>query len=260
MHEILAPLEAETVEEDGEYLEVIVLLVAHHIDHLVDGVVVEAHLSGADVLCHIHAGTVGAEQQFLVEALVGEISPHAVVGLAEEESLLKAFLHLVLALEISVRLVVDLVEAHAECLVGLIETSVDPVVHLLPQCADLRISGLPLDEHLVSFHDEWSLVLGFLLSLFLVHALSDELRFQFVALLFIVFVEEHVEVTNEVVALLVCRFGCDAVAPLDPSEHRLHDVYTTVVDDIGLDDFVAVGLHDLGEAPSEQVVAHVSEV
>ena len=112
----------------------------------------------------------------------------------------------------------------------------------------------------MGFHDERCLVLGFLLSLFLVHALSDELRFQFVALLFIVFVEEHVEVTDEVVALLVGCFGCDAVAPLDPSEHRLHDVDASVVDDIGLDDLVAVGLHDLGEAPSEQVVAHVSEM
>ena len=112
----------------------------------------------------------------------------------------------------------------------------------------------------MGFHDERCLVLGFLLSLFLVHALCDELCFQFVALLLIVFVEEHVEVTNEVVTLLVGRFGCDAVAPFDPSEHRLHDVYATVVDDIGLDDFVAVGLHDLREAPSEQVVAHVSEV
>jgi len=37
-------------------------------------------------------------------------------------------------------------------------------------------------------------------------------------------------------------------------------VDTSVVDDVGLDDLIAVGLHDLREAPAQQVVAHVSQV
>ena len=35
---------------------------------------------------------------------------------------------------------------------------------------------------------------------------------------------------------------------------------TTVVDDVGLDHFIAVCLHDLSQRPAEEVVAHVTEV
>jgi len=67
--------------------------------------------------------------------------------------------------------------------------------------------------------DEGSFILCLFLSFFFVHALCDELLFQFVALLFIMLVEEHVEVADEMVALLVGCLRCDAVAPFDPGEH-----------------------------------------
>ena len=60
MHQFLAPLESETVEEYGEHLEMVVLLVAHYIYHLVDGEVLESHLCCADILCHIYRGAIGA--------------------------------------------------------------------------------------------------------------------------------------------------------------------------------------------------------
>ena len=60
VYELLAPLEAEAVEQDRKHLEVVVLLVAHDVYHLVDGEVVEAHLGCADVLSHVHAGAVAA--------------------------------------------------------------------------------------------------------------------------------------------------------------------------------------------------------
>ena len=53
VHEALAPFKAETVEEEREDLEVIVLLVAHHIDHLVDGIVAETEFGSTDVLGHV---------------------------------------------------------------------------------------------------------------------------------------------------------------------------------------------------------------
>ena len=68
--QLLAPAEAQTVEQQREHLEVIVLLVAHDIYHLVDRIVSEAHLCGADVLRHIHARAVAAQQKLLVEAVV----------------------------------------------------------------------------------------------------------------------------------------------------------------------------------------------
>ena len=54
VYQFFAPLEAKTVQKDGEHLEVVVLLVAHHINHLVDGVVLEAHLSSTNILRHIY--------------------------------------------------------------------------------------------------------------------------------------------------------------------------------------------------------------
>ena len=100
--------------------------------------------------------------------------------------------------------------------------------------------------------DERSLFLG----LFGAHALLDE----FPDFGLIVFVEGNVKVTNQVVTLLACGLGCVAVAPLEPCEHRLADVDATVVDDVGLHNLVAVGLHNLGQAETQQVVAHVSQV
>ena len=37
-------------------------------------------------------------------------------------------------------------------------------------------------------------------------------------------------------------------------------MYATVVDDVGFHHLVAVGLHDFGKAPSQQVVAHMPQV
>ena len=65
--EVFAPFESETVEQERQNLEVIVLFVADDVDHLVDGVVLIAQLGGADILGHVDRGAVGAEQQLVVE-------------------------------------------------------------------------------------------------------------------------------------------------------------------------------------------------
>ena len=113
---------------------------------------------------------------------------------------------------------------------------------------------------MVSLLDERSLLLSFLLGIVLRHAFSDIFLLKLSALLFVMLVEEHIEVADEVVAFLTCRLRCAAVAPLDPGEHRLHDMNTTVVDDVRLHHAVAVGLKDLRKAPAEEVVTHVTEV
>ena len=75
MNKFLSPLETKPVEQDGEHLEVVVLLVAHDIYHLVNGEIGETHLGGAYILGHVNAGSVGTEQQFLVETFVCEVGP-----------------------------------------------------------------------------------------------------------------------------------------------------------------------------------------
>ena len=245
MYEFLAPFESEAVEKDGEHLEMVVLLVAHHIYHLVDREVLETHLGSADVLCHIHRCAVGAQQQFLVESLAGKVSPHRVVLVSLEESLGESFLHLCLSLEVSFRLIVYLVEAHSKSLVSLVEAGIHPVVHFLPQGAHLRVVILPLDEHVVCLLDERSLFLGFLLSLFLAQTFGDILRSELLHLFAVVLVESHIVVADEVVAFLSACLGCFPVAIFQPCEHRLADVYSAVVDDVCLHHFVAVSLHNL---------------
>ena len=61
--------EAQLIQQDGQNLEVIVLLVADDIDHLVDRVIVEAQFGGTDILGHIDRRAIRAEQQLLVQSL-----------------------------------------------------------------------------------------------------------------------------------------------------------------------------------------------
>ena len=252
MYQVLAPAEAETVEQQREHLEMVVLFVAHHINHLVNGIVVEAHLSRADVLRHIDAGAIAAQQQFLVQPRIGEVGPHRAIVLAEEETLVESLLHLRLSAQVGLALIVYLVKRHSHLLVSLVEAGIHPAVHLLPQGAHLGVVLLPLHQHLVSLLDEGCLLLGLLF----VHAFGHEL----LHLLTVVLVEQHVVVANEVVALLATRLRRLAVTPLQPCQHRLADVYATVVDDVRLHHAVAIGLHDFGQAPTQQVVAHMAQV
>ena len=112
----------------------------------------------------------------------------------------------------------------------------------------------------MSLNDEWCLVLGTFLSLLFVHTLCNKLRLELLHLLTIVLVESHIVVADEVVTLLSARLRSLSIAPLLPSEHGLTDMYSTVVHYIGLHHTVAVNFHDLCERPSQEVVAHVSQM
>ena len=76
MNQVLAPLEAEAVEQDREYLEVVVLLVTYYVNHLVDREVLETEVGSTDVLSHVDRSAVRTEQELLVETLVGEVCPY----------------------------------------------------------------------------------------------------------------------------------------------------------------------------------------
>ena len=77
--------------------------------------------------------------------------------------------------------------------------------------------------------------------------MSQTLSLEFCDFLTVVLVEGYIVVADEVVALLAGSFWSFAIAPLEPSEHRLTDVNATVVNDVCLDYLVAVGLHDLSQ-------------
>ena len=56
------------------------------------------------------------------------------------------------------------------------------------------------------------------------------------------------------------RFGRYAVAPFQPCQHGFADMDTAVVDDIGLDHAITVGLQYFCQAVSQQIVADVPQV
>ena len=252
VHEVFAPFETEAVEEDREHLEVVVLLVAYDINHLVDGIVDVAELGGADILSHIHRSAVGAEQEFVVETGIGKICPHRAILLAIHDAFFESFEHFFLPFEIGVALVVDFVEIDTEAAVGFVKAGIHPVVHHLPHAAHLLVAVFPLLEHSASLVHERRSLFGILFA----HALRHKVgNFGFEVL-----VKFHIEIADEVVALLARFLGGDSVAPLLPSEHRLADVDTTVVYDVGFHHLVAVCLENFGEAETEEVVAHVPQV
>ena len=252
MYQVLTPLEAQFIQQDREHLEVVVLLVAHHVDHLIDGEILEAQLGCTDVLRHIYAGTIGTEQQLLIQALLGQVGPYRTVFSAIEETLLQTFFHLLLTFQIGVAFVIYLVEAYAQCLVCLIEAGIYPFVHLLPQATNLRVVLLPLHQHLMCFLNKGC----FLLGLLLVHALSHE----FLHLLAVVLVKGHIVITYQMVTLLATCLRSLTVTILKPCQHALADVNTTVVNDIGLHYLVTIGLHYVGKRPTQQVVTYMTQV
>ena len=102
MDEFFAEGESKSVEKDGEHFEMVLLLVTYHIDHLVDGEILETQFGGTDILGHIDGSAVRAEQQFLVESVFGKVCPYRTVFTAVELSGRKTFLHFGLTFEIGV--------------------------------------------------------------------------------------------------------------------------------------------------------------
>ena len=194
MYQVLAPFEAQLVEEDREHLEVVVLLIAYYVYHLVDRVVLKAQLCCSDVLGHIYRCAVRTQQEFFIKAFTCEISPYRAVISSVEQTLCQSFFHLLLAFKVGVAFVVYLVKRYTQRLVCLVKAGIYPFVHLPPQCTHLRVVLLPFYEHLVSLLYQRRLVLCILF--------RHSLRHEFLYLLAVVLVKSHVVVANKVVALL----------------------------------------------------------
>ena len=110
----------------------ILLFIAYDIDHLINGVLVEAHLRRTDILRDVYRSTIRAEEDLAVKAFVCEVGPNGAVRVLDELAFLQPTQDFFLTEEVSLRLVVDLVEANAHALVGLVEASIDPGVHRAP--------------------------------------------------------------------------------------------------------------------------------
>ena len=229
------PVEAELREYELEHLEVIVLLVAHHIDVGIEMVLRKAALGSAQVLGDVHRSAVGTLHYLPVQAVPGEVAPYGTVRVLDEDSHFQALLHEFLAEEVGIVLVIDLVEAYAQGLVGLVEAIEYPGVHHRPEGAHLRISRFPIDEHLVHVLENGRVLL-------LHPGVLD------------------IAVAHQMVALLARAFRSGAVEALLPGIHALAYMHSPVVHERGLDYLVSGCLQYVGNAGSEEVVAYVSKV
>ncbi len=231
----------------------VILLVAHHINHLVDGIITETELGGANILGHIDRSAVGTQKEFLVETGIRKVGPHRAVILTEHNAFLQPFEHFFLTFEIGVRLIIDFVEINPHAAVCVIKPGIHPLVHHRPQPAHIGILCLPFAQHLTGLGHEGRELRGFLLGDAV--ALHDFLQFGLIML-----VEQHIEVTDKVVPLFPSLFGRNAVAPFLPCKHGFADVDTTVVDYVGLNHAVAACLQDFSQREPEKVVTHMPQV
>ena len=218
MDQVLAPGKAQAVEQDGKHLEVVVLLIAHHIDHFVDGIFLESQVGCADVLGHIDRSAIASEQHFLVQTVFSEICPDRTIFFSEEEAFFQSFQHFVLAKQVGVRFVIDFVEADAQGPVSLVKTGIDPLVHHVPQGADFLVAGFPGTQHGMGLGHQGRGSLGFGLGLLLGLFVQTVVIGRQQALDFglVVLVESHIAVAYQVVALLAAALGGGSVKPLFP--------------------------------------------
>ena len=98
----------------------------------------------------------------MVQSVGCQVGPYRSILLSIEAALLKSTQYLLLAGEVGLRLVVDLVEGDPHLEVGLIEAGIDPTVHQLPEIHRLGIVRLPLAEHLACLLHQCRLFLGLL--------------------------------------------------------------------------------------------------
>ena len=243
MYQLFAKRETETIQEDRKHFEVVLLLVTYDIDHFINGIVPETQLGSTDILRHIDRCAIRAQKQLFVQTIFSEISPNGTVFAAIELSFRETFFHFGLAFKISVGLVVNLIERDAQTFVCLIKSGIDPTVHFCPQVTHFFVALFPLEKHGLRLFHQWSLAFGG----FFVRAVGHHFGY----LLAVFFIKTNIVIADEMIAFLAAGFGRFAVAEFLPSKHGFADMYSAIVDDIGLDDFPAVSFLYLGDRPTE---------
>ena len=58
MYQTLTPFETQSVEQDRKHLEMVILLIANHINHLIDRIIGKTLLCSTDILRHVDRSTI----------------------------------------------------------------------------------------------------------------------------------------------------------------------------------------------------------
>ena len=252
MHQVFSPGKTEFVEQNGQYLEVVILFISNHIHHFIDRVLFVADFSCSDVLRHVNRSAVGAEEKFLVQPVGGEVCPHGIILTLVKHSFCHPFFHLGFSFGVGIGFVVYFIKIDSQFTVCLVETGVHPSVHRVPQRAHLFIALFPFQQHFLCLADKRSLFFGIFLAQAFFHQFPD---FGFVGL-----IEFHVIFPHQVVAFHAGAFRCFAVTEEFPGKHGFADMNAAIVYNVGFHHVPPVGLLNFGNAVAEQVVADVTEV
>ena len=235
MEYALCPVETELAENEFQHLEMIVLLVADHINVRIQIEFGETALCGTQILRNINRSTVGTKQQLAVEPVGGKVAPDAAVRVLHEHSAVEPLLHEFLAQKVGLMLIVCLVEADAKGAVSLLEAVEYPAVHLCPEGTHFRVSLLPFHQHFMYIVD-------------------------YLGMLLLHFGIGNVAVAHQMIPFDAGALRSGSVELLLPRIHALADVYPAVVHQRHLDHLVSRGREQAAHRISEKIVAYVPEV
>ena len=91
--DLVCPVKAKLLKYELKYLEMIILLITHHINVGVKIIVCETPFGGAKVLGDVNGSTVAAKHQLAVKTVGGKVAPYGTIGLTLEYTHIKALLN-----------------------------------------------------------------------------------------------------------------------------------------------------------------------
>jgi hypothetical protein len=219
MNQSLPPVKAQLIKQDRKYLEVIVLFITYHINHLVNREIGKTQFSRTYVLRHIDRSSIRPKKQLMIQSFPCEVGPYGTVFFAVEETFLQAFHNLLLPFQIGFRLVINFIESNSHHTISLIEAYIYPIIHLLPQSTHFGIISFPLHQHFTRLFHQRRFRFRLSFRLFLTQAFTLKLRHQLFHFGFIMLVESYIVITNQMITFLTGSFGSFTIAILQPSQH-----------------------------------------
>ncbi|MPM53539.1 hypothetical protein SDC9_100307 [bioreactor metagenome] len=194
-----------------------------------------AHDGSADILGHVQARTVLAQQHFLIELDSLKVHPDRTILLPIKHPVLQSLEDLILSELVGFRFIVVGIEADPHPRVAFSKAVQCPSIHQLPQRDGLCITLLPLHQHLLG------LFLGRRIFLRPLGKL-------------------HIVFAHQMVALDVAGLGSLPVSELLIGKHGLADMHTAVVDQIHLAHRGSVSLQQRGDTLTETIITHVAQM
>ena len=252
MLNLISPIESQLLTNQWQHLEMVILLVTHHVYLLIHVKLVEPIVCRTNILRHVNGSPVIPQQQLVIQPITGKISPHASGIFPVKHAVSQTFQHEVTSFLVSLWLEIYFVKRDTHHFIGLVKTFQYPIVHGPPQGNHLLIPGLPLTQHLLSLQQYRGLLLRLLFRL--------ALLYQFLDLRLILLVKTHVIIPHEMISLSSRTLRSSTVGKLLPRNHTLADMNTPIVHQVHHNHVMPVCLLNLGNRPSQKIIPDMSQM